>query len=71
MDKLSKLKREAMQSCNYRGHSMKRFVNGNYSNSVSVCKVCGMGVWVLDKPLPNETQISGLAVAINCKQESI
>lgn len=33
----------------------------------SVCKICGKRVVIMPKPLPNEIDIGGEAVALNCE----
>ena len=67
MNKLTRLQNEALESCNFRGHTMKRFKRINQTNSVSVCADCGKQVHVNTKPRPNEIEIGGEAVALSCE----
>ncbi|MFA5790658.1 MAG: hypothetical protein WC976_06330 [Caldisericia bacterium] len=66
--KAKSLKRSALASAKFRGHNMKKFVKtarerGEY---VSTCKNCDKGILIVVNPLPNETEIMGGAVALNC-----
>ena len=72
--KIRRLKEEAIKSCNNRGHKMKNFTatipGGHYSRPrffTSICRDCNMYVQVIPKPQPNEIDIGGTAVALNCK----
>jgi len=66
MRKIERLKREALESCRFRGHIMKRFLDFK-DFSVSSCKICDMQVVVVPHPLPNGIEISGEAVALHCQ----
>ena len=74
MRKIDKLKREAKESAEWRGHKMGRWQNfkdaykkiGPHLSAFSCCGVCGVGLTVITRPLPNEIEIGGAAVAINC-----
>lgn len=63
-----KLKLEALAVCRIRGHSMNRFrqhhffLNRHYSH----CKKCDMQVEINRQPMPNQIDIGGEAVALNC-----
>lgn len=63
--KLQSLRRSALASCKWRGHTMGRF-KGN----LATCKKCGAWVQVLARPLPNEIDIGGPAVAVGCKRNN-
>lgn len=64
---LAKSKKEALKSCRFRGHKMKRFLD--YKGfSVSSCRLCGREVTVIESPLPNEIDIGGEAVAVYCDE---
>lgn len=63
MRKIEELKREALESCKFRGHKMKRFLDFD-GLSVSVCKICEMEVAVI--PHPYGIEIGGEAVALHC-----
>lgn len=72
--KVRRLKKEAIQACTIRKHNMKRFTctvpGGHYSRPrffTSFCRDCNMYVQVIPKPYPNEIDIGGTAVALNCK----
>lgn len=73
MRKLDRLKKEALEACKWRGHKMKRFVG--YSSLIgftgtttayALCEACHRQVVVCTKPPPNEIEIGGEAVALNC-----
>lgn len=64
--KLRKLIRSARESARWRGHKMCRFQNHDGHCYVSICRNCGCGVRVIENPLPNDIDIGGSAVAINC-----
>ena len=65
MTKLDRLIREAKEGCTWRGHRMARFEhNGNTASSD--CIICKMGVTVRVKPMPNQIDIGGEAIALNC-----
>lgn len=61
MRKVDRLKQEARESCEFRGHKMKRFKDG-----FSECKVCKAWVYITLKPMPNDIDIGGPAVALHC-----
>ena len=68
-----KLRREARSACAFRGHDMAKFerldpASSDRVRAVSTCRNCGMQVRVLTHPAPNEVDISGEAVALNCKR---
>lgn len=72
--KAIKLRKEALESCNWRGHKMGRFIRIKHTMNgkpierewQSTCKVCGKSVWINIAPLPNQIDICGEAVALNC-----
>jgi len=71
MRKLERLRKEALGSCKFRGHKMKRFkkiYNGIAGiTTYSHCIVCGKQVVILSKPRPNDIEVSGEAVALSCE----
>jgi hypothetical protein len=78
MRKIERLKKEALESCRFRGHKMKRFISysprrgfvyltGTVAAAYAHCRVCDKQVIVITKPLPDEIEISGEAVALNCE----
>ena len=72
MQDISELKAEAERTCQNRGHNLgiwfKPWRNENRRLHVerAVCKRCFRDVDVNPKPAPNEIDISGEAVALNC-----
>lgn len=64
---LERLRKSALESCSYRGHKMQPFRRKHRHWWVSECKVCGKTVVINDIPAPNEIDVSGEAVALNCK----
>ena len=69
---ITRLKREAIDSCRFRGHRMGKWEILDYNGfnkmvCASRCKNCNMEVVVDTKPLPNGIDIGGKAVALNCK----
>ena len=67
MTKLDRLIKEAGESCQYRGHRMSRFQHTeSQTQAYSYCRVCGCDVGVKTNPLPNEIDIGGEAVALDC-----
>jgi len=65
---IKRLKIEAMESCNFRGHNMGEWQESFLPNyrGISKCKKCGKQVCILLNPLPNEIDIGGEAVAFHC-----
>ena len=66
MTRLRRLKLDALESCKYRGHDMKRFKTLKPGVALSECRRCKMYVMVNVKPLPNDIDIGGSAVALGC-----
>jgi len=66
MTKERRLKKETLEACGFRGHEMERFTKLEKGNFISSCFVCKKEVQVLLKPLPNEIEIGGEAVASHC-----
>lgn len=66
MKKIERLKKEALESCKFRGHEMGRFIGDNKS-AISHCKLCDRSVSVNTNPLPNDIDIGGEAVALCCE----
>jgi hypothetical protein len=66
--RVGRLKHEALEACLWRGHQMSRFEwdMGSPSHYDAVCRLCGALVTVDTAPMPNETEISGEAVALDC-----
>ena len=72
--KLSTLRKSAQKSTKARGHSMRwRLVFGRAGGPLAqggACRHCGMEVWLHERPAPNQIDIGGEAVALNCKKET-
>jgi len=66
MRKIERLRREALESCIYRGHKMRPFSRQYRHWWDSECKDCGMAASINDEPAPNDIDIGGEAVALNC-----
>ena len=65
-----KLVKEALKSCKWRGHKMLALEPLlNRIGGFARCKKCKKEVMIILKPLPNEIEISGEAVALNCERE--
>lgn len=75
-----RLSLSALTVARNRGHTMSRVTwieqlqsrsflqRRTHSIGTSRCKTCGMELLLLTHPAPNETTISGEAVALNCKR---
>jgi len=62
-----RLKQEAMKSATWRGHTFERKWKERAKNDFyKKCIKCGAYLGVTLKPMPNEIEISGPAVAIDC-----
>ena len=69
MANLGTLRREAGAAARARGHSLAWAApwHGEYSSiQRGTCTVCGAEVDVTTRPMPNEIDIGGEAVATNC-----
>lgn len=66
MKKLERLRKEALESCNFRGHTMRSFSRKYRHWWDSECKKCDRQVCIIDNPAPNQIEISGEAVALHC-----
>lgn len=61
----------ARKSAKFRGHNMKPFRRHPHREAWSCsCRDCGMEMTVKAKPAPNEIDIGGEAVALNCSKRS-
>ena len=75
MRKIERLKKEARETCQWRGHKMGKFTNLTYGEgwhpgprytAIADCERCGMWVEVDTRPRANGIEIGGDAVALNC-----
>lgn len=67
MTKLQRLKREARAAATARGHTLARFNYWHGGRYYAYCSQCGEEALVRERPAPNEIEIGGEAVALNCK----
>tara|TARA_R110000824_G_scaffold190187_3_gene371613 strand:+ start:1107 stop:1463 length:357 start_codon:yes stop_codon:yes gene_type:complete len=68
--RLGYLEHEALRSTFFRDHTMAPFTKvTNSHQSTTKCTKCGMDVHCNVLPLPNEIEIGGEAVALNCVPE--
>jgi len=71
MTKLQSLKQSARQSATWRGHQLGRFVTLDKRGIAQAsCKQCSMSVMVNTHPQPNDIDIAGGAVALNCDHDT-
>jgi hypothetical protein len=67
MAQLDRLMREARKAMRFRGHNPVTDWKEKGRAKLHCCNEgCDMGVWIIVKPLPNEIDIGGEAVALNC-----
>lgn len=62
---LATLKRKASLAATARGHQLNRWTTTK-TYALTVCRRCGLPVAVNTQPKPNEIDIGGPVVAINC-----
>lgn len=69
---VTRLEVEALEAARFRNHRMSMFtmVSNDYRvyGYDSTCLDCGMDVRVNPHPAPNQIDIGGEAVALNCKE---
>lgn len=68
MRRIERLRLDALNGCALRGHDMGRFERDSYWHNVrkSACKTCGLEAHINARPMPNEIDIGGQAVALFC-----
>jgi hypothetical protein len=69
MANVKRLKGEAMESAEWRGHTMEAWVMLALPGRIvhdAKCQVCGAWVRVDPAPPPNGIDVGGPAVAVNC-----
>lgn len=72
MDKLTRLKFEARNSAKARGHNLTKFSTyWDGKSAQAMCEKCKAIVTVNTAPKPNEIEIGGTAVALNCVSGSV
>jgi hypothetical protein len=57
---------EANEAATFRGHKLAAWVARDGGVAVSFCLTCGRGVQVSANPAPNEIDMAGEALALNC-----
>lgn len=73
MRSFAKLKRAARAAAEARGHRLEKFASvpawalAMGAKSEAACETCGAWVQVITRPMPNEIDIAGSAVAVNCR----
>ena len=68
MGKIERLKKEALKSCEFRGHKMSKFITVNENErAYAFCMVCYKMVCVDTNPVANNIDIGGEAVALSCE----
>lgn len=69
-NKLQELQISALKSTRFRGHEMGPFTPDERKvechSQLAECTKCGMAVCINAKPQPNEIDVGGEAVALNC-----
>ena len=70
MTKLSRLRLEAIESTDFRGHNMSRFEHSGAAGrrqAVAKCETCGKFAFIEERPAANGIEIGGQAVALGCE----
>lgn len=62
---LHSLKMEATRSAKFRGHTLMGWKQTSHKSAIAECK-CGKWVQVNTRPMPNDIEIGGTAVALGC-----
>ena len=70
MTKIRRLQLGALDSCKFRGHAMSNFFRLSDNQRIAGCMICDRSVIVNRKPAPNEIEIAGEAVALNCENKA-
>jgi hypothetical protein len=63
--KIARLRREARAAAKWRCHRLSRFQRSG-NRLYARCGYCGKSVTVVERPLPNECEVMGESVAVNC-----
>jgi hypothetical protein len=69
---LDLLLRDATETAALRGHRIgkARYARADFKRATASCDDCGMEIHVIREPAPNEIEISGQAVALECPKGS-
>lgn len=65
MKKIATLQKKAMKCTRFRRHKMKWILDEKWGRGI--CSKCGMDVDLNTNPAPNQIDIGGEALALNCK----
>lgn len=69
MRKIDRLKKDATESATWRNHTLGRWHHYKSENrivAISDCVKCNRTAVINTNPMPNEIDIGGEAVAVNC-----
>jgi len=71
LEELRRLRREATESCKFRGHSISwgysHFDGSSRAQQCGECIHCGKTVVIDTNPAPNGIMVGGSALAIGCE----
>ena len=65
MTRLERLRREGKEAATWRGHKMLSRFRRYATHLYAVC-LCGRSVYIPYRPAPNEADLMGEALAVNC-----
>ena len=65
----NQLIQQATRAAKFRGHDMGDWLNCGLNRAISNCRACGMQAVINTNPMPNDIDIGGRAVALNCTKE--
>jgi hypothetical protein len=70
MKRERRLKVEALGTCKFLGHNMGKFRQHSFflNRHFAHCHKCGMQAEINRQPMPNQIDIGGEAVALNCPE---
>jgi hypothetical protein len=74
MPALDQLQQEATECCERRGHKLGKwniFHGESRSLANNECTVCGAEVQCNSRPMPNQIEIGGDALALNCPAKRV
>ena len=65
MRRRERLVREAREAIRFRGHVMRRFRHTEHGATYD-CPCCEAGITIRLRPMPNEIDLGGEALAVHC-----
>jgi hypothetical protein len=76
LSKAQGLARQATRAAESRGHRLgawlwRNYADGAIRNGHAICLDCGREAFVATNPAPNDIDVSGEAVALNCPKGAI